>query len=88
MGQLTADPIAQRTTFKAYDSNTMLINDHFDIPITSNRHQLHTSMDYTYYFTIVEPGEYQFKKIDNTGAAGATVIMDNVMLDCYTSKSF
>ena len=84
-GQLTADPILQRTTLRAYDSNSMLINDQFDIPISKSKSQLHVETGYTYFMSLVEPGEYVLKKFSHTNM-NATTVKSGIKISDYTGK--
>ena len=78
----TIDQIQQRSTLRAYDTNSKLLHDEFYIPIQEYSDPLHYDKDYTYFMSQVQPGEYEFKKFSHS-TMSATTIMSKIMLSAY-----
>ena len=79
---LTSVPIQQRSTLRAYDTNSMFNFDQFGIPITKYSDPLHVNIDYTYYMSQMQPGLYQFKKYSHSSMT-LTVLQASIFLNNY-----
>lgn len=79
---LTPDQIQNRTTLRAYDTNSKLIHDYFDIPFTLYSDPLQSNVDWTYFMSKMQVGEYAFKKFSHS-TMSPTSLMENIMLSDY-----
>lgn len=79
---LVTDSIQQRTTLRAYDTNSMLLHDEFYIPITQNSDPLHSNKDVSYFMSQMQPGEYMFKSFSHSTMT-ATTIRSSIMLSDF-----
>ena len=68
----------------------MFINDKFDIPIFKSRNQLHVETEYTYFMSLVEPGEYVLKKFSHndmdTTTVKSSIKINEVIGRCFRTR--
>jgi hypothetical protein len=60
----------------------MLLHDEFYIPVTQNSDLCHSDKDWTYFMSMMQPGEYWFKKFSHS-TMSETIITNGIMLSDY-----